>query len=100
MRKKIKSLGPNVNVCMVSMNEAFSVGEACIKLHESFLKSMRDGSEFVACFQIHLGKFKPTEKRELAALIAKIDKFFFGLLVKHSVEDFSSGRSLCAAKPA
>ena len=42
------------------------------------------------CFQINLGKFKASERPQWTALMERIDKFFFSLLILRSVEGSSS----------
>lgn len=92
MRKRIKAIEKKdvlCTTCTVSINEAFSISEVVQKLHRFALKAA--GNPLLLCFQINLGRFQHSDRAAWDALMQQISKFFFRLLVLHSVDDPTSG---------
>jgi len=73
-------------VCVFSITEAFSLEAVSQKLQRTILKE-GSSTQLALCFHLNMGKFRTHEMHEWKALMEKINRFFFSLLVLRSVED-------------
>lgn len=87
MRKAMGRIGTMAVTCVLSITEAFSLGEAVRKLHKKALLSGSTGRPLALRVHINVGKFKRSEHAQWRALMERVSKFFFRLLVLRSVED-------------
>jgi hypothetical protein len=78
--------------CM-SITEALSLAEATRLLRDAVL-AHGPKTRMGLCFHINLGRFREEERAQWDALMTLINRFFFNLLVLHSVADPESGLAL------
>jgi hypothetical protein len=91
MRKQLASAYLEDVKCTVSITEECALTDIVFKLYAAVLQAVEEGGNLVFCFQINIGKFKHSERGGWDALMQRINKFFFDLLILHSVYDPSSG---------
>ena len=77
--------------CVVSITEGFSPGVVAAQLRAAVLEHGLE-AQLAVCFHINLGRFRPSERPQWDALMAAINRFFFGLLVLRSVDDPAGSR--------
>jgi len=76
--------------CTMSITEAFSLAEAARVLREAVLEH-GSARRMGVSFHINLGKFRSRERQQWVELMARINRFFFSLLVLRSVAHPESG---------
>jgi hypothetical protein len=83
--KRIMSSLHQAFECCLSITEAFSMDDTARKL----LRAARTAAGRPLALRVHInvGKFKKSERGQWSALMEKVSKFFFGLLVLRSVSD-------------
>ena len=87
MRKVMSRIGATAVTCVLSITEAFLLGEAVRKLHKAALLSGSTGRPLVLRVHINVGKFKHSEYHQWRMLMERVSKFFFCLLILRSIED-------------
>jgi hypothetical protein len=83
MKKQLGAFNGHT-VMTLSITEAFSMSDVANKLHLAALTA--NGKPLALCVHLNLGKFKHSERDEWSALMERVSKFFFSLLVLRSVE--------------
>ena len=91
MRKRLDALAsdPEVSSCIVSITEAFTLGEVVRKLAAAALRF--PGRKLTLFMHINLGKFKQEETAQWTALMDSISKCLIGMLVLRGLEDPDTG---------
>ena len=77
---------------VISITEGFSISSTAQRLHDLITQAVINKAKGICvCFHINLGKFRESELNEWDALMDDVNRFFFALLLLHSVEDPDSG---------